>query len=249
MRYRETFSSNDEVRIPDEESWWKAGSEMKGRVALVTGAARGIGAEIARVLEARGAEILAPSRSELDLSETDSIERYIGSVGGPIDILVNNAGINILSGLDELTMENLDQTLQVNLVAPIMLTKLVAEKMKGRRYGRIVNVSSIWSVVSKERRLSYAASKSAMNGVTRSLALELGPFGIMVNSVAPGFVNTDLTRQNNSEAQIKDICGNIPLGRMAEPKEVAAITAFLCSGENSYMTGQVLVVDGGFVCR
>jgi 3-oxoacyl-[acyl-carrier protein] reductase len=222
---------------------------MKGRIALVTGAARGIGAEIARALKDRGAEVLAPSREELDLADNDSIARYVGTISGPVDILVNNAGINILSGLDELAMDDLDQTLQVNLVAPLLLTKLVAEKMKARRYGRIVNISSIWSVVSKERRVSYSASKSAMNGVTRSLGLELAPFGIMVNSIAPGFVNTDLTRQNNSAAQIMDICGHIPMGRMAEPKEIAAVTAFLCSGENSYMTGHVLVVDGGYVCR
>lgn len=222
---------------------------MKGNIALVTGASRGIGAAIAQVLREGGATVLAPSRSELDMSDTKSIERYVAAVHGPIDILVNNAGINILAGLDELDSDNLAETLQINLVAPLTLTKLVAERMKANKYGKIVNISSIWSVVSKERRLSYAASKSAMNGVTRTLAIELGQYGILVNSVAPGYVNTELTSQNNSPEQIKAIGSTIPLERLAEPAEIAEVVAFLCSKKNSYMTGQVLVVDGGFVCR
>ena len=185
----------------------------------------------------------------MDMSDIASIERYIDAVNGPIDVLVNNAGINILAGLDEIERDGLNEMLQVNLVAPILLTKLVAEKMKANRYGRIVNISSIWSVVAKERRLAYAASKSAMSGVTRTLALELGQYGILVNSIAPGYVNTELTSQNNSPEQIKNICSSIPLERLAEPEEIAEMAAFLCSRKNSYMTGQVLVVDGGYVCR
>jgi len=222
---------------------------MKGRVALVTGASRGIGAAIAGAFEVAGAKVLTPSRAEMDMADPASIERYIGSVEGAIDVLVNNAGINILAGLDEIDSGMLNETLQVNLVAPIMLTKLVAEKMKANRYGRIVNISSIWSVVAKERRLAYAASKTAMSGVTRTLALELGRYGVLVNAIAPGYVNTELTSQNNSPEQIRSISDNIPLGRLAEPAEIAEMAAFLCSGKNSYMTGQVLVVDGGYVCQ
>lgn len=222
---------------------------MKGCVALVTGASRGIGAAIARHFVEAGATVLPPSRSEMDMSNLSSIERYIGSVAGPIDILVNNAGINKLAGLEEVELNSLSETLQINLLAPVLLTKLVAEKMKANHYGRIVNISSIWSVVAKERRLAYAASKSAMNGVTRTLALELGSYGILVNSIAPGYVNTELTSQNNSPDQIRDICSKIPLERLAEPDEIAQVVAFLCSRKNSYMTGQVLVVDGGYVCR
>jgi len=222
---------------------------MNNRTALVTGASRGIGSAIARVFREAGANVLAPSRAEMDMSDTASIERYIGAVNGPIDILVNNAGINILAGLDEIEQDGLNEMLQVNLVAPILLTKLVAEKMKANRYGRIVNISSIWSVVAKERRLAYAASKSAMSGVTRTLALELGKYGVLVNAIAPGYVNTELTSQNNSPEQIKQISSSIPLERLAEPEEIAEMAAFLCSRRNSYMTGQVLVVDGGYVCR
>jgi NAD(P)-dependent dehydrogenase (short-subunit alcohol dehydrogenase family) len=222
---------------------------MKGRVALVTGASRGIGLAIARLFQEAGASVLTPTRAEMDMSDIASIERYIGSVNGSIDVLVNNAGINILAGLDEIERDGLNEMLQINLVAPIMLTKLVAEKMKANRYGRIVNISSIWSVVAKERRLAYAASKSAMSGVTRTLALELGQYGVLVNAIAPGYVNTELTSQNNSPEQIKQISSSIPLQRLAEPEEIAEAVAFLCSRKNSYMTGQVLVVDGGYVCR
>jgi 3-oxoacyl-[acyl-carrier protein] reductase len=222
---------------------------MNKRIALVTGASRGIGSAIAHVFREAGATVLTPTRAEMDMSDIASIERYIGSVNGSIDVLVNNAGINILAGLDEIEREGLNEMLQINLVAPIMLTKLVAEKMKANRYGRIVNISSIWSVVAKERRLAYAASKSAMSGVTRTLALELGQYGVLVNAIAPGYVNTELTSQNNSPEQIKQISSSIPLQRLAEPDEIAEAVAFLCSRKNSYMTGQVLVVDGGYVCR
>lgn len=222
---------------------------MKGRVALITGASRGIGTATAKLFKKAGASVLTPSRSEMDLSDNSSIERYIFSVEGSIDILVNNAGVNFLAGLEELDQEALGQTLQINLVAPLILTQLVAEKMKANHYGRIVNISSIWSVVAKERRLAYTASKSAMNGVTRTLAIELGEHGILVNTIAPGYVNTELTSQNNSPEQIRLISNNIPLQRLAEPEEIAELAAFLCSEKNSYMTGQVLVVDGGYVCR
>lgn len=222
---------------------------MKNRVALVTGASRGIGAAIAEVLARDGAQVITPSRAEMDLAVPESIERYVRTIEGPIDILVNNAGINFLGGIVELDSATLNATLQINLVAPLQLTRLVAERMRANRYGRIVNLSSIWSIVSKERRMAYAASKSAINGVTRTLALELGPHGILVNAIAPGYVNTELTRQNNSAEQIQVISDTIPLQRLAEPAEIAEMVAFLCSGKNSYMTGQVLVVDGGYVCR
>jgi 3-oxoacyl-[acyl-carrier protein] reductase len=222
---------------------------MKGRVALITGASKGIGKEIAELFKFSGAKVLTPSHSELDLASNSSVESYASSLTGEIDILVNNAGINLLAGLDELDQEVLKKTLQINLVAPLILTKLLAERMKSNRYGRIVNISSIWSVVAKEGRLAYTASKSALNGATRTLAVELGEHGILVNTIAPGYVNTELTSQNNSSEQLRLIRNNIPLKRLAEPNEIAQIAAFLCSEKNSYMTGQVLVADGGYVCR
>ncbi|NCP72641.1 SDR family NAD(P)-dependent oxidoreductase [Shewanella vesiculosa] len=222
---------------------------MRKRVALVTGASKGIGAAIAVALEKEGITVLAPPRSEMDMLNISSIEHYLSTVSGPIDILINNAGINDLAGLEELVQDGMTDMLQLNLVAPLMLTKLIAERMKQHLYGRIVNVSSIWSVVAKERRLVYSAVKSAINGVTRTLALELGGHGVLVNAIAPGYVNTELTSKNNSAEQLRQICDNIPLQRLAEPQEIAEMVVFLCSEKNSYMTGQVLVVDGGYVCR
>jgi 3-oxoacyl-[acyl-carrier protein] reductase len=121
--------------------------------------------------------------------------------------------------------------------------------MMARRFGRIVNISSIWSIVSKKRRLTYSASKAGLNGMTRALAVELAPYNILINAVAPGYVNTELTRQNNSEQDIHAIKETIPLRRLAEPSEIAETVFFLCSERNTYITGQVITVDGGFTCQ
>ena len=134
-------------------------------------------------------------------------------------------------------------------MAPLQLSAGLAERMKEKRWGRIVNVSSIWSLVARERRASYAAAKAGLNGLTRALAVELGPYGINVNAVAPGYIDTELTRKNNSPAEIEAIERSIPLGRLGLAEEVASMVAFLCSAESSYLTGQTLVVDGGYTCR
>lgn len=222
---------------------------MKGRVALVTGGSRGIGAAIAARFRAAGAQVLAPDRTQMDLSDNRSIDAYLKTLKAPIDILVNNAGINRLGASGELDDGDFEAVLQINLVSALRLIAGIAPMMQANSYGRIVNISSIWGSVSKERRLTYSASKAGLNGLTRSLAIELGPHNITVNAVAPGFVNTDLTKQNNTPAQIAEIQRNIPLQRLAEPAEIAECVAFLCSSAGSYVTGHVLTVDGGYVCR
>jgi len=222
---------------------------MSNLTALVTGASRGIGAAIAEKFIQEGLRVLTPSRAELYLKSVTSIESFLKNLGQPVDVLVNNAGINILSDITEVANGDIQDTLQVNLVAPMQLIKGVATQMMERRFGRIVNISSIWSVVSKKRRLTYAASKAGLNGLTRTLAVELAPYNILVNAVAPGYVNTELTRQNNSEQEISAICDTIPLQRLAEPKEIAEIVFFLCSDRNTYITGQLITVDGGFTCQ
>jgi len=222
---------------------------VNGRTALVTGAPRGIGAAIAGCFAALGATVLTPSRAELDLGDGASIAAFVQSLAAPVDILVNNAGVNWPQELGGLEDARLDETLLVNLAAPIRLSRGVVPGMMRRGYGRIVNVSSVWAVVSREGRIAYAASKSGLGGFTRTLALETAPYGVLVNAVAPGYVATDLTRQNNSASELTSIAGQIPLGRLAEPGEVAELVAFLCSARNSYLTGQVVVCDGGFTCR
>jgi 3-oxoacyl-[acyl-carrier protein] reductase len=221
------------------------------RTALVTGGARGIGAAIVDELKSRGVNVLAPTRDELDLSHAESIEGFIEAcrqqaIG--VDILVNNAGINIIEPLDRVSPEAWASTLQVNLNAPFRLLQAFAPQMKERRWGRVVSISSIFGVVARAQRAAYSTTKSALAGLTRTAAIELGPNNVLVNCVAPGYVETELTRQNNSVEELERIATMIPLGRLARPEEIAKFVAFLCSDDNSYITGQVLVADGGFTC-
>ena len=219
------------------------------RRALVTGASRGIGAAITAELREQGAQILEPSRSELNLADPDSISAWLHNYGDKVDILVNNAGINMLNDLESIRSDNWQAMLQINLTAPLLLIQGVALGMKQRGWGRIVNISSIFGIVTKERRGAYSAVKAGLNGLTRTAAVELAPNGILVNSLCPGYVATDLTRQNNSADDLAKIEAQIPLGRLAEPAEMARVVAFLCSEANTYLTGQSLLVDGGFTCR
>ena len=222
---------------------------MRGRVALITGAARGIGNAIAQLFLEQGAQLLTPARSDLDLSCNDSIDRYCSYIDQPVDIIVNNAGINLLAAADEFSDTELTEMMQVNLVAPMRLLRALSPRMAQQGYGRIVNISSIWSGVSKPRRFLYSTTKAGMNGMTRSMAVELASSGVLVNAVAPGFVNTELTKLNNLEEAIGQISASIPAGRLAEPEEIAEVVAFLCSQRNSYLTGQTIFVDGGFTCQ
>jgi NAD(P)-dependent dehydrogenase (short-subunit alcohol dehydrogenase family) len=222
---------------------------MKNKTALMTGASRGIGLHIAERLKEAGARLVAPTRNEMDLLSNESIDAYLNSLREQVDILINNAGINRLGGSCEISDRDIEETLQINLIGPVRLIKRVAPQMIERNYGRIVNISSIWSAVSKPRRVTYSASKSGLNGLTRAVAVELAPFNILVNSVAPGYVNTELTRQNNSEEEISIIRKSIPMQRLAQPEEIAELVCFLCSERNTYITGQTIVIDGGFTCQ
>lgn len=219
------------------------------RTALVTGASRGIGSAIAQRLMADGYNVLVPTRQEMDLESNTSIASYLSQIKDRIDILVNDAGINRIAALRDIQDRDVDDTLQINLIAPLRIIREVSPHMQKNRFGRILNISSLWSIVSRVGRTSYAMSKAALNGMTRSLALELAPYNILVNAVAPGYVLTDLTRQNNSAVELDAIRKTIPLQRLAEPQEIANVVAFLCSEQNTYLTGQTIVVDGGFICQ
>jgi len=222
---------------------------MKIYNALITGASRGIGAAIAGKMRQAGINVLAPTREQLDLSSNASIDAFLKTLAEPIDILVNNAGINLVARGAEVGDQNIEETIQVNLVAPILLIRGIIPSMVQKGYGRIVNISSIWSLVSKPGRLTYSASKTGLNGITRTLAVELAASNILVNAVAPGFTNTELTMINNSQAQLEEIKKQIPLGRLAEPEEIAEVVYFLCSAANTYITGQIIFADGGFTCQ
>jgi NAD(P)-dependent dehydrogenase (short-subunit alcohol dehydrogenase family) len=221
---------------------------MIQRTALVTGASRGIGKALAEQLKIDGVRLLVPSRKELDLLSNRSVDLYLEALTEPVDILVNDAGINRLGDFTVFSDADLEDTIRINLVAPIRLTRGLIPGMMRRKYGRIVNISSIWSVVSKPGRLTYSVSKSGLNAFTRSLAVEVAPYNILVNAVAPGYVNTELTQQNNTEQDMQNIRKTIPMQRLAEPEEIARLVTFMCSEQNTYLTGQCLIIDGGYTC-
>lgn len=216
---------------------------------LVTGASKGIGAAICAYLVEKSYEVVAPTRQEMDLADVKSVKNYIENHPMDFDILINNAGVNPIANFLDLTEENWDLTMQVNLKAGMLLAKAVLPHMQNSSWGRIVNISSTFSKVTKAQRSAYTASKSAMDGLTRNLAVEFGKNNVLVNSICPGFIMTDLTRQNNSPEQLEAIAGNIPMRRLAAPEEVAKFVGFMVSEENTYITGQSLSIDGGFICQ
>jgi 3-oxoacyl-[acyl-carrier protein] reductase len=219
------------------------------RKACVTGGSRGIGAAIMRELSRRGFQVWSPARAELDLSDPASVNRFVEAHPSAVDVLVNNAGINHLKTLPELDPTLWSQMQQVNLTAPLRLIQWAVPFMRGQKWGRILNISSVFSLVTKEKRGAYSMTKAALNALTRSAAVEFGPDNILVNSLCPGYVDTELTRQNNSPADLEQIRGAIPLRRLATPEEIALLAGFLCSEENNYITGQAVVADGGFTCQ
>ncbi|MCR5261526.1 MAG: SDR family oxidoreductase [Candidatus Gastranaerophilales bacterium] len=215
--------------------------------ALITGASRGIGKAIKELFEQKGIEVFAPTRQEMDLKSNESIEKYINTISG-VDILVNCAGINDLASIEEMTLEKFQEMLQVNLVSQTMLIKHVTPYMKAQKYGRIVNFASIWCDFSKERRIMYSIAKAGVKGLTTAAAVELSKYNILCNAIAPGFINTEMTSQNNTPQQIKTLADALPIKRMGEPAEIAEFVYFLTSEKNSFMTGQTVFVDGGFSC-
>lgn len=220
------------------------------RTVLVTGGSRGIGKAVCERFAGAGYRVVAPSREEMDLSSAASVEAFIASNRGLApDVIVNNAGINDIHNVEEITDDEIERTMAINLISPMRILRGFAGGMKQRGYGRIVNIGSIWAVVSKAGRCTYAATKNGIHGVTNTLAVELGPYGILVNTVCPGFTATELTRQNNTPEQISAIEREIPLGRMAQPREIAELIYFLGSEQNTYITGQKITADGGFTVR
>lgn len=219
------------------------------RKALVTGASRGIGAAIAEALAGRGIEVLRPPRQELNLADAGSIQAYLEArPEHGIGILVNNAGINVISPLEGVRRDDWQAMLQVNLSAPMQLIQGLVPAMKAAGWGRVINISSLFSLVTREGRSAYAVTKAGLNSLTRSAALELAPHGILVNAVCPGYIETDMTRLNNPPEVLAEIARAIPMRRLGRPEEIARLVAFLCSDDNTYITGQSLVIDGGFTC-
>ena len=222
---------------------------MKKKTALVTGASRGIGKSIKESLLNEQIEVLSPSRNELDLSSSESIDNFLANLSTPIDILVNNAGILKVGLYNELSSADFQEILQINVIAPFKIISGVVESMKQKKFGRIINISSIWGQKSREGRSIYSSSKAALDALTKSLALEFASYNVLINSVAPGYVDTELITKYNTDSELEKVKKTIPIQRFAKKIEISGLVKFLCSEENSYITGQIITIDGGYVCK
>ncbi|RGC73776.1 SDR family oxidoreductase [Lachnospiraceae bacterium AM23-2LB] len=217
------------------------------RKALITGASKGIGKAITTQLLNEGYIVVAPTHEELDLLSDISIKKFIEKYRNEhFDVIINNAGINEIHEIDQITDDEIERTIKINLIAPMKLLRAFVSSMKKHQYGKIVNIGSIWGIVSKPGRTTYSAAKHGIHGITKTLAVELAEYNVLVNTVSPGFTLTELTRKNNTEEQIAQIAENIPMRRMAEPKEIADVVCYLVSERNTYITGQLIAVDGGY---
>lgn len=222
---------------------------MQRRI-FITGGRRGIGKAVARRFQEAGHQVFAPTREELELSSPERIRAFLDRQAGlEVDVLVNNAAENRVRPIAELPLEEWQRIVTTNLTAALLLMQAFVPGMAARRWGRVVNVSSCYSFLSRPGRAAYSASKAGLNGLTRTAALEFGHSNVLVNAVCPGFVDTELTRQNNSSEQIEALARQTALQRLASPQEIAEFVYFLASEANSYITGQVLVIDGGFSCQ
>jgi len=239
---------------------------LSGEIALVTGASRGIGAAIAERLSAEGARVIGTATTAegaqrigarlsaragrgaiLDVTRQDSIDAVLEDIEaneGPVSILCNNAGITRDTLLVRMKHEDWDAVLETNLASVFRLSKAVLRGMMKARKGRIISITSVVGVTGNPGQANYAAAKAGILGFTKSLAREVGSRGITANAIAPGFIDTDMTR-SLSEAQRATLNGQIPLGRLGLPADIAGAVAFLCSADGAYITGETLHVNGG----
>ena len=241
--------------------------DLTGRTAIVTGSTRGIGRAIVQALADAGARVAVVGRDQAraddvattigaqargfacDLSDAAAAGALVDRVAeglGPVDILVNNAGLTRDNLMLRMTDEEWDAVMHANLRAAFITMRSATRGMMKRRWGRIINVASVVGLVGNRGQANYAASKAGLMGLSKSIAKEFASRNILVNVVAPGFIETDMTAAMTPEVRTT-LSAQIPLGRLGRPEDIAGMAVFLCSEQASYVTGQVFVVDGGMV--
>ena len=217
---------------------------------LVTGGSKGIGKQIAKLYSEKGYEVDAPSRDILNLADINSVKSFVNIHREKgYDIIINNAGCNFINDIENVADAEIEQMMTVNLLAPVFLLRGLIPHMKANNFGRIVNIGSIWGTITKPGRSIYSATKHGIHGITATLAVELAPYNILVNTVAPGQTFTELTIKNNTQDEIEQMEKDIPLGRLAKPEEIAKVVFFFGNETNTYATGQEIIVDGGLTIR
>jgi 3-oxoacyl-[acyl-carrier protein] reductase len=241
---------------------------LDGQVAVVTGGSRGIGRVLAERLAREGARVAVTARSAeaaeqcaaalpgdghlglaFDVSDRDAVDtavKRIESEVGSIDVLVNNAGVTADNVLVRLSDDDWDRVLDTNLRGAFFMIRAAARGMMKRRAGRIINITSVVGLTGNRGQVNYAASKAGLIGLTKSVAKELASRNVLCNAVAPGFIETDMTSELGAAAR-ESLQGQIALGRLGSPEDVAGVVAFLAGPDATYITGQVIVVDGGMV--
>ena len=230
------------------------------KTVLVTGGSRGIGKQIVEDMVQLGANVITTSTTFqqsdhpnvkyccVDFRDEESTKEFLEYISGiDIDVCVNNAGINKIDSILDVKISDWNDILEVNLSAPFKVIQAVSKRMITRRYGRIINVASIWGNISIAKRACYSSTKFGLRGLTLAVAAELAEHNVLANTISPGFTLTDLTRKVLGQSKIYEMSKKIPMKRLAHPSEISKVVLFLASDMNSYISGQDIVVDGGFI--
>lgn len=245
--------------------------DFRGKNVLITGGTMGIGAAIVEDFKHAGANLIVTGAEDIeiinklndeakrnnnnkikyirvDFTDKLSFNNFFIKLDDyeKIDICINNAGTNKNNPIDEIKLDDYYLLMDVNLHAPFLITRYLSKRMKKANFGRIVNIASIWSVITRSNRAAYSMTKFGIVGLTKTSAVELAPYNVLVNAVSPGFTLTELTKKTLNKEEVKEVSDIIPVKRFAQPSEISKLVLFLASDLNTYITGQNIIIDGGF---